>query len=48
MSVNEPTCGVVVEGDELAAGTDVVAIGLQVRPNVEVIDPELLRDEDGK
>ncbi len=39
--VNGPTHGVMVECNELAAGTDVVAIGLEVRPDVEIIDPKL-------
>ncbi len=34
-----------VEGNELAAGADVVAIGLEIRSHVEVIDPELFERE---
>lgn len=30
-----------IEGNEVTATFDVVAVGLQVRTNVEVVDPEL-------
>lgn len=31
-----------MEGDETAAGFDVVAIGIEVGANLQIVDPELL------
>ena len=35
------TGGVMIEGNKVTATFDVVAVGLQVRTNVEIVDPEL-------
>ena len=35
------TGGVMVEGNEAAAGLDVVSIGVEAGPYFEVVDPEL-------